>query len=100
MKHCYERVRRIRNKNYREEYIFSWGYFRAIRTSGEIRANSNDRADAELRAYRVKVRLRRCEAKLDSRNDFSIARNFGKSWKDYTKNKRQWEPKGAIKDRI
>lgn len=99
MKNHYKRVQRSRGSN-RTEYVFEWGYHRSVSTASEIRANTNDRADREFREYRVKVRGRRCAANLDARNDFSIARNFGKSWKDFTKNKRQWEAKSGIKDRI
>ena len=101
MKNNYERVVRHRRSHNREPHVwfeFAHGYFRAVRTFPEIRANHNDARDPELREYRVKVRGCRNRYALDSWNDFPNSRQMGKSWKDYTKNKKQWESKGAIKE--
>lgn len=97
MKKNYRRVERVRRgqRVVRYENIFR-NYHRRIRTSGEIRANENDAGDPELSHYGVKVRACRTSTYLDSRNDFPVGREYKKSWKDFTKNKKQWEPKSDM----
>lgn len=90
--------------NYRKE--FSWrakhprdfcydsvqgGYYRQIRTIQEIRRNIGDytdfRADPHIDVKRGRGRN---SSMLDSWNDFPVSRRGKKSWKDFTRHKKQW----------
>jgi hypothetical protein len=102
MKKDFERVVRYRRGYNRDPHVwfeFAHGYGRAIyRVTNEVRANTNDRADPELIAYGVRVRACRNGHVLNGRNDPYNSKQMGRSWKDYTKNKRQWQSKGVIKE--
>lgn len=66
------------------------GYHRSVRTFPELRERAGVEADEELREYGVQPRLGRNHNMLDPWNDFAIRRNHGRSWKDYTKHRKQW----------
>ncbi len=67
------------------------GYHRSINTWSEIRQNEWARDDIRQHDYTYKVRARRNYFLLDSWNDFNISRNYGRSWKDYTRNRNQYD---------
>lgn len=70
-------------------YVHAWaGYHRSIRTFGELRQIAAEKAD--FRDGSVKRRLGRNTSVLDSWNDFNRGRSYKKSWKDFTKYKKQW----------
>ena len=102
MKKNFERVVRYRRGYNREPHVwfeFAHGYGSDIyRVTNEVSANTNDRADPEIQHYRVKVRACRNGRVLNGRNDPSNSKQMGRSWKDYTKNKKQWQAKGGIKE--
>lgn len=65
------------------------GYFRNIRTFGEIRRNEND--NHEFRSQKRPYRDRSASRMLDAWNDYPYATRFGgKSWKMHTKHRKQW----------
>lgn len=64
------------------------GYHRAVRTFPEIRRNVSDKT--EYRNEKIRYRDRSAGHMLDAWNDFPISRNYGRSWKDYTKYRKQW----------
>jgi hypothetical protein len=64
-------------------------YFRRIRTFQEARRNLAD--DLEYRGTNMRgIRPCRRYQFLDPWNDWSVSRNYGKSWKDFTKYPKQW----------
>lgn len=67
-------------------------YHRHVRTFNEVRQNECDLADPEIRQYgrRALPRSRRRHVVLNAWNDFNRAREYGKSWKDYTRHSKQW----------
>lgn len=72
------------------------GYHRHIYTFSELRANSGARSDYRrdpdfAQLTNLLPRGRRTARYLDTYNDYSRCRNNGRSWKDYTKNRKQWE---------
>lgn len=74
-------------------------YYRPIRTKQEIARNVGDLCDArhEYRGMHIKgIRPCRGNGPLNSWNDFSRVRCWKKSWKDFTRQKKQW---GEIKSR-
>jgi hypothetical protein len=71
-------------------YEVEYNYHRPIHTFSEVRQNMGVLADEELRELNVRPRACRNEMVLDSWNDFRISRNFKKSWKDFTKHRKQW----------
>lgn len=70
-------------KRDRQVYENKYSYFRNPRTRAEIRFLAGADRDGE------KVRRRRLTIP-SAYDDVCISRNWGKSWKDYTKNRRQW----------
>jgi hypothetical protein len=66
-------------------YKLRWGgYHRYFRTYNEYRQNL-------LHAHEgLPVRTRRLNLPV-LYDDLNIVRNWGRSWKDYTKNRKQWE---------
>lgn len=100
MKKQYDRVVRNWYKDDHDVARYEFrhgGYHRRVRTFPEMRQNVNDIADQELRDLKYYPRGRRARAFLDPWNDFNRGRTFGKSWKDYTKNSRQWEETQKVK---
>ena len=71
-------------------YGTRYHYCRPIRTSGELRAHAGVKAEEELRDMKIYPRACRNRGNLDSWNDFMVSRNYKKSWKDFTKNHKQW----------
>jgi hypothetical protein len=71
-------------------YCKAYGYHRRVRTFGEIRANVGAFCDEELRDLKVYPRRCRSAKELDAWNDFGVTRNYKKSWKDFTKLRKQW----------
>lgn len=69
-------------------------HYRPIRTVPEIRANEGLAADIhwdeDYRDLGLYPRGRRSSWNLDSWNDYRISRNYKKSWKDFTKHRKQW----------
>lgn len=63
------------------------GYYRRIRTFQEIRQN-----EAHLREHGqgCGIRLGRNNATLNSWNDFMVSRQYKKTWKDFTRYRKQW----------
>jgi hypothetical protein len=73
---------RLRFKN---KYVLVCGhYFRHPQTMNELRQLTGAEHDGEP------VRRRRLTLPT-SYDDGHIARNYGKSWKDYTKQRKQWD---------
>jgi hypothetical protein len=67
-------------------------YGRAISTFPEIRRNTADLNDRELRELGLKVRRCRAGQHLNSWNLERSQSRFGKrTWKDFTRHRRQWE---------
>lgn len=70
-------------------------YHRHVRTFPEIRRNC-----ADVNEYReTKMRgIRPCRGNvyLNAWNDWNVSRNYGKSWKDFTKNRKQWMDTGEV----
>jgi hypothetical protein len=67
-------------------YKLDWGhYHRRPQTQNERRQNFAAQADG--------MPVRRCRVKglPHSWDDLHRARDWGKSWKDYTKHRKQWE---------
>lgn len=66
------------------KYSHKYAYDRNVRTFNERKANVHAEDDG------IKVRGRR---KLipNSWDDPHLARSYGRSWKDYTKRKKQWD---------
>lgn len=97
----------MKKKNYRLEtnlrgkVVFvdhHHNYCRPIKTFSEIR--QNDLSGEECaKLYGVRARPRRTRDTLDAWNDMISSRYGGKSWKDYTKNRHQWEGRGAVERR-
>lgn len=73
--------------------LVSKGYYRRIRTISELRRRAADDVDFPHVSYIDTGRNRGRNTKmLDAWNDFPRARcrNNPRSWKDYTKHKKQW----------
>lgn len=67
----------------------SSSYYRPIKTFAEIRDREAMRTEhGEL--FQKLTRGCRNYRFLNAYNDFSRARNYGRSWKDYTRQKKQW----------
>lgn len=69
-KHCYR--------------LWFGGYCRYPRTTNELRQLIGAEHDGEP-VRRRRLNIRTCY------DDPPVARNYGKSWKDYTKRRKQWE---------
>ncbi len=63
---------------------------RQMRTFSEARAWVAADTDPELRDLKVYPRPKRNPHWLDPWGDYTVCRNFGKSWKDYTRHRKQW----------
>lgn len=81
--------------NWRAEHPGDWhfqietgGYFRSIRTFCEIRRNVGDYTD--LRDEKIRYRDRTGNKMLDAWNDYPISKGCGRSWKTFTKHRKQW----------
>jgi hypothetical protein len=67
------------------------GNCRRMATANERRRNSADRVDRELCELGYRTRGRRSDWNLNPwNNDKPPSRNWGKSWKHFTKYPRQW----------
>ena len=67
------------------------GYYRKIRTFPELRRNAADAVDYRDEPHiDVKRGRGRNSNKLDAWNDFPVSRTGGRSWKDYTRHRKQW----------
>ena len=71
-------------------YYIDYHYHRQICTANELRQHSCAKTDRRADRLNYKIRGRRSPAYLDSWNDFNISKNYGKSWKHFTKQKKQW----------
>lgn len=94
MKKHYRKIARWNATEPGDFYYCTHNYHRPIRTVAEIRANlgliADGRTDDDLRGLHIFPRGARGSYELDSWNDFAISRNWKKSWKDFTKNRKQW----------
>lgn len=64
-------------------------YHRRIKTFPEVRQNCGD--ENEYRGTNMRgIRPCRSNTYLNAWIDGSICRNYGKSWKDFTKYRKQW----------
>jgi hypothetical protein len=75
------------------DYFYVWngrGYHRAVKTFSEIRQNEATRADLRGVHHTAHPRGRRSRYELDAWNDFKRDRTYGKSWKHYTRHRKQW----------
>lgn len=99
MKPQYKKVDAWWRKNRSTHYVHAYsGYHRDIRTWSEARQNHY--AIADLRdeyEFDYKIRKSRNLHDLDPWNDYPIRRNYGRSWKDYTKNHKQWMETAKVK---
>jgi hypothetical protein len=75
-------------------YLTAWGYGRAIETFQHCRQYVHDKHDARHDRWAFKTRAKRNASFMNSWNiEPPVSRCGGKSWKDYTKNSKQWEKK-------
>ncbi len=92
MKPNYRKVFSYRAKHAGDFYydFTAGGYHRGVRTINELRQNYGDRVD--LRDMPRSAHPRRCRnfSELDAWNDFSRSRDYGKSWKHFTRHRKQW----------
>lgn len=97
MKKHYKKTYRLRDRNcedrsrHEKDWSYSLehgGYHRAIRTFPEIRRNAGDKTD--LRGEKIRYRNRSAADMLDAWNDYPISKGWGRSWKTYTKHRKQW----------
>jgi hypothetical protein len=92
MKKNYKKVMRYRAKH-DGDFYYEWighGYHRPIRTFNEIRQNECDRTDFRQEHIPCSVRARRNDHVLDAWNDVHRSREYGKSWKHFTRHRKQW----------
>jgi hypothetical protein len=70
-----------------------WGwYHRSPKTGQECKRYVTDRADARREGYHLKLRARRNDGYLNAWNlEPPVSRSGGKSWKDYTTKRAQWD---------
>ena len=66
-------------------YTVEYSYWTQVRTTNERRQNSAAKADG------IKVRGKRRKLPT-SWDDKRISRDWGRSWKDYTKRRKQYHP--------
>lgn len=73
-------------------YCLQYGYFRSIQTFPERRDNDFfDTHDEDRKMYRIKFRRARSSGMIpNSWDDIHVSREGGKSWKDYSKCRKQW----------
>lgn len=68
----------------------SGGWHRTLHTFQEIRRNEGDLLD--YREERIKIRPRRLNSHLNAWNlEYAPSRCMGKTWKDFTRHRHQWE---------
>lgn len=75
------------------DFWYVWqgcGYHRPIKTYNEIRQNICDEHDHRGDARSCRPRSCRNRGALDAYNDVNRSRNYGKSWKDFTRFRKQW----------
>jgi hypothetical protein len=92
MKKNYKKVMSYRAKH-DGDFHYEWtghGYHRPIRTFNEVRQNEGDRSDFRRERIPCAVRARRNDHTLNAWNDFNRSRNYGKSWKHFTRHRKQW----------
>lgn len=94
MKKHYRKVACFRATEPGHFYYCTHNYHRPVRTVGEIRAYlgllADGRTDDDMRDLKIFPRAARGPYELDAWNDFAISRSWKKSWKDFTKNRKQW----------
>lgn len=94
----------MKKKNYRKvtywwhtdgqfayEHVSGAHMCRRIRTFPERRQWIADDADEELRDLGCRPRGGRSPGPLDPWNDYIVSRTGGRSWKDYTRARKQWD---------
>lgn len=64
-------------------YSLEYAWYRYVRTTNEIRANAAALEDG----YKVRGRRRNLPTVYD---DVRVSRTWGRSWKDYTKRRKQY----------
>lgn len=103
MKPRYRKTTHRRPKNEGDWYYddVRGGYYRRIRTIQELRRNCGDAVDFRDEPHvEIKSGRGRTHTMLDAWNDFPVSRRGGRSWKDYTRHKKQWmvgaDPKPSI----
>lgn len=92
MKKHYRRVASRRSPEPGAFYYRTYHYYRPVRTVPEIRAYYSLRADrrSDDDMFELNIFPRRCAHELNPWNDFAISRSWKKSWKDFTKFRKQW----------
>lgn len=94
MKSQYRKVYRTWSRGRDEDHDFVFehkgpNYHRRIYTFQEVARNCSD--EIEYRGMNMRgIRPCRRVHVLDPWNDWMISRNYGKSWKDFTKYRKQW----------
>jgi hypothetical protein len=71
-------------------YDFIGKYHRPVRTFPELRENYGHRVDLRGMPRSCQPRFCRGNSELDAWNDFKRSRDYGKSWKHYTRHRKQW----------
>ena len=85
MKRQYERCGEDSIPSYRGKYRKKWaGQYRYVRTMNEIRQLAADENEG------IRVRRRRLNVPTVY-DDITIVRNYGRSWKDFTRRRHQWD---------
>lgn len=87
------------------DFMYVWngkGYHRPIQTFNEIRQNTNARRELRGLPRSAQPRGSRSRCELDAWNDENRGRDYGRSWKDYTRHRKQWmvgnDPKPVADD--
>lgn len=92
MKQQYQKVLKFRAKH-NGDFYYEWtgsGYYRPIGTFSEVRQNTGDANDFQKEEIKCRVRAKRSMRNLDPWQDFARSQNYGKSWKQYTRHRKQW----------
>lgn len=94
MKKHYKKIERWWRKNggFAYEHVYA-GYYRSIKTYPEVRENEYlDKHDEDVRYYKIKMRRCRMRKMLpDPWEDFYCEKKLVRSWKVYSKNRKQWQ---------
>ena len=102
MKTKYRKVMRPRAEH-AGDFWYVWngrGYHRPIKTFNEIRQNICDQCDLRGEPRSCQPRARRSRVELDAWNDECRDRNYGKSWKHFTRHRKQWMVGSDPKPRV
>lgn len=92
MKAKYRKVMR-RRAEHSGDFCYVWngsGYDRPIKTFNEVRQNVRDWHDLRDQPHSCMPRARRGRYAIDAYNAERRGRNYGRSWKHYTRHCKQW----------